>query len=119
MRISDWSSDVCSSDLRVPGDRFDLTRIQRSGIAGAFTRAKLEDLFVGSHRDTDFRLVEAHLHRKRRTGGRKRRNVFSGSLCEVSVPVPFEAVLLLVGDQIGRAHVRTPVTTAHIVYRIT
>src|SRR3546814_343967 len=91
MSISDWSSDLCSSDL--------LTRIQRSGIAGAFTRAKLEVLFVGSHRDTDFRLVEAHLHRKRRTGGRTRRNVFSGLLCEVSVPVPFAAVVLLVGDR--------------------
>src|SRR3546814_18486635 len=73
--------------------------MQRSGSAGACTRAKLEDLVGGSHRDTDFRLVEAHLHRKRRTGGRTRRNVFSGLLCEVSVPVPVAAVVLLVGDR--------------------
>src|SRR3546814_19411382 len=84
MRISDWSSDVCSSDL--------------SGIAGAFTRAKLEDLFLGHYRDTDFRLVEARLHRKRGSGSRARRTVFAGLLCDVSVPVPFEGVVLLVGD---------------------
>ena len=84
---------------REPGKRFDLQRIQRSGIAGAFTRAKLEDLFVGRYRDTDFRLVEARLFRKRETGRRERRSVFSGLLCEVSVPAAFHGVVLLVGDR--------------------
>src|SRR3546814_11811706 len=75
MRISDWSSDVCSSDL-----------------------AKLEDLFLGHYRDTDFRLVEARLHRTRGSGRRARRPVFAGLLCDVSLPGPFEAVVLPVGD---------------------
>lgn len=84
---------------REAGGRFDLQRFQRSGIAGAFTRAKLEDLFVGRHRDTDFRLVEARLYRKRVTGRREQRSVFSGLLCDVSVPVAFRAAVLLVGDR--------------------
>src|SRR5690606_14396239 len=83
---------------RKPGARFELGRFRRSGIAGAFTRAKLEDLFLGRYRETDFRLVEARLHRKRKSSGRERRAVFAGLLCDVSVPVPFEGAVLLVGD---------------------
>src|SRR3546814_5262751 len=33
MRISDWSSDVCSSDLRVAGDGADLTVMAAAGRA--------------------------------------------------------------------------------------
>ena len=89
---------------RKPGKRFDLARFRRSGIAGAFTRAALEDLFLGRYRETDFRLVEARLYRQRRTGGsdgggRERRSVFSGLLCEVSVPVPVEGTVVLLGDR--------------------
>ena len=84
---------------RKPGNRFDLERIRRSGIAGAFTRAKLEDLFLGRYRDTEFRLVEARLHRKRESGGRKRRTVFAGLLCDVSVPASFASTVLLVGER--------------------
>ena len=84
---------------RQPGDRFDLERVRRSGIAGAFTRAKLEDLFLGTYRDTEFRLVEARLYRKRGSGGRERRTVFAGLLCDVNVPAPFAGTVLLVGDR--------------------
>jgi len=90
---------------REPGDRFDLALVRRAGIVAPFTRAKLEDLFVGRYRDTDFRLVEARLTRKRETGSDKdgsrerRRTVYAGLLCEVSVPVPFSGVTLLVGDK--------------------
>ncbi len=84
---------------RDPGDRFDLSRVERSGITGAFNRAELEDLFIGRHRDTDFRVVEARL--RKRSGSRRRRQttVFKGLLCEVGVPVAFEGVVLLVGDK--------------------
>jgi hypothetical protein len=84
---------------RQPGDRFDLERVRRSGIAGAFTRARLEDLFLGTYRDTEFRLVEARLYRKRGSGGRERRTVFAGLLCDVNVPAPFAGTVLLVGDR--------------------
>ncbi len=84
---------------REPEGRFDLARVERSGITGDFNRAKLEDLFLGRHRGTDFGMVEARL--KKRSGGRRRRSrtVFAGLLCEISVPVPFAGVVLLVGDK--------------------
>lgn len=84
---------------RDPGDRFDLGRVRQSGITGAFNRSKLEDLFVGRHRGTDFRMVEAKLQKRRNTGRRRRRTVFKGLICEVSVPIAFEGVVLLVGDK--------------------
>ncbi|MEO3428298.1 DUF3137 domain-containing protein [Pelagibius sp. CAU 1746] len=84
---------------RDPGGNFDLSRVERAGITGAFNRSKLEDLFIGRHRGTDFRMVEARL--RRRSGGRRKRQttVFKGLLCEVGVPVAFEGVVLLVGDK--------------------
>lgn len=84
---------------RKPGGRFDLKRVRRSGIAGAFTQSSLQDLFLGRYRDTEFRLVEARLRRKRRSDGSSRRTVFFGLLCDVSVPVTFSGVVLLVGDK--------------------
>lgn len=88
---------------RKPGKRFDTARVQKSGIAGAFTRASLQDLFAGSHRGTGFRMVEARLYRQRRTarenGGRQRRTIFAGLLCDIDVPVTFAGVVLLVGER--------------------
>lgn len=89
--------------LRKPGRRFDIVRVQKSGIAGAFTRAQLEDFFAGRHRGTGFRMVEARLYRKRRTGkrdgGRERRTVFAGLLCDIEVPASFTGAVLLIGDR--------------------
>jgi len=85
---------------REPDGRFDLDRVKRSGITGTFNRAKLEDLFLGRYRDTDFRMVEARLRRKRQRGGRSgRRTVFSGLLRDISVPAAFSGAVLLVGDK--------------------
>src|SRR3546814_3635175 len=45
MRISDWSSDVCSSDLTVPlrgGNRVDLVGLTREGIRAALEEAGLD-----------------------------------------------------------------------------
>lgn len=93
--------------LRKPGKRFDITRVQKSGIAGAFTRAQMEDFFAGSHRGTGFRIVEARLYRQRRShqrddSGRERRAIFAGLLCDIEVPVPFAGVVLVVGDRGAR-----------------
>jgi hypothetical protein len=86
--------------FRKPEGRFDLERVRRSGIIGGFQQAKLEDLFIGRHRDTDYRMVEARLKERRRRDKNKRRTrvVFRGLLCEVSVPAAFEGLTLLVGD---------------------
>ncbi len=84
---------------RDPGDRFDLSRFERSGVTAHFDKAKLEDLLIGRYRDTDYRMVEARL--KKRKGGSRNgdRSVFSGLLCEISVPVPFSCTVLLIGDK--------------------
>jgi len=90
---------------RKPGTRFELARLRRSGIVAPFTRATLEDLFEGTHRGTDFQLVEARLVRQRKTGSgsdsrsERRRTVFSGLLCDISVPAPFSGVVLLLGNK--------------------
>lgn len=85
---------------RKPGERFDLDRFRRSGITAGFNRAKLEDLLIGRYRETDYRMVEARLKQRRRSPNKNRqRTVFSGLLCEVSVPQPFACTVLLVGDK--------------------
>ena len=72
---------------RNPGGRFELARVKRSGITDAFTRSKLEDLFIGRHRDTDFRMVEAELTRRSGSRRRRRKTVFKGLICEIAVPM--------------------------------
>lgn len=87
--------------FRKPEGRFDLERVRRSGITGGFQRAKLEDLFIGRHRDIDYRMVEARLKERRRRDGNNQRArvVFRGLICEVSVPLAFAGLTLLVGDR--------------------
>ncbi|WP_422364974.1 DUF3137 domain-containing protein [Pelagibius sp.] len=85
---------------RDPGKGFELSRFTSSGVITGFNRAKLEDLIVGRYRDTDFRMVEARLRQSRRSSGkRKSRKVFSGLLCEISVPRAFSCSVLLVADK--------------------
>lgn len=86
---------------RDPGGRFDLDRFERSGVVAKFNKAKLEDLLIGRYRDTDYRMVEARL-KIRRSGSDdhdRETSVFSGLLCEVSVPMTFSCTVLLVGDK--------------------
>ncbi|WP_420345353.1 DUF3137 domain-containing protein [Pelagibius sp.] len=85
---------------RKPGDRFDLGRFQRSGIVAGFDKAKLEDLLIGRYRDTDYRVVEARLRRRRKRGSKERlRMTFAGLLCEVSVPRAFSCTVILLEDK--------------------
>lgn len=85
---------------RDPGKRFELSRFLSSGVIRSFNRVKLEDLIVGRYRDTDFRMVEAQLNKSRRVGKRRKsREVFSGLLCEISVPRAFSCSVLLVADK--------------------
>src|SRR3546814_8480184 len=106
MRISDWSSDVCASDLRRAGQR-------QVGIAepGRPHRRRLVEagrLLVGRQVDdvADARLTQTldvggHKPARRNDAGRRGGRV--GDLRHA---------------EIGRAHVRTPVTNAHIVSRL-
>src|SRR3546814_3811398 len=49
MRISDWSSDVCSSDLKVSETPFDI--LLNVGIAGIFSKAHPVGSVVRVHED--------------------------------------------------------------------
>src|SRR3546814_1043785 len=92
MRISDWSSDVCSSDL---GPRTLQHRMQRSVRRRARTIVRIGRMPVKPIATSDMR-------RQRKTA----RNVRQA------------ARMLAPRGKIGRAHVWTPVTNAHLVCRL-
>src|SRR3546814_6569424 len=99
MRISDWSSDVCSSDLPVvvvasarPPDRVSSVGIDDFEAARAMTR----HLLAMGHDRIGFIVGNPNQHASaRRLEG-------------------YRAAL----EEIGRAHVCTPVTNAHLVCRL-
>src|SRR3546814_5740016 len=94
MRISDWSSDVCSSDLPPHSDRRKIF-VQR-------TRPRWV-------RDNGLRASSsATASRSSRCSISSRR---SQAIANGGIGAP------RIG-QIGRAHVRTPVTNAHLVCRL-
>src|SRR3546814_5345366 len=95
MRISDWSSDVCSSDLvksSLAGG--DFTVVENEGrareIAEYRQRSRREKEFAATGRGPLERMLS---------------RIKEGEASELPVV------------EIGRAHVRTPVTTAHLVCR--
>src|SRR3546814_9575213 len=93
LRSSDWSSDVCSSDLAQEGD----ARLRRADyLLGVSFRVGRDDA-----------QYVAHLPPRRAVAW----PVFVGR---------FRVDQTAHGDlhEIGRAHVRTPVTNAHLVCRL-
>src|SRR3546814_7009494 len=142
MRISDWSSDVCSSDLidLLPGDEPDRYSIQLyHQTAAALDWTGLDGLEVGCGRGGGASYVARYLKPRSLVGLDiadraiefcRRRHAAPG-LSFVSgdaqkLPFPdesFDVVLNVESsgsypDQIGRAHVCTPVTNAHLVCRL-
>src|SRR3546814_9633139 len=51
MRISDWSSDVCSSDLRLPPSSREASMGQVKGIGGLFFRARGPEVLNAWYRE--------------------------------------------------------------------
>ena len=80
---------------REPGDRFDPQRFRDLGVIDSYTSSTVEDLFVGHHRDTGFKMVEGHFE----TGGQQPRPVFDGLLFEIDVPQKFSGRVLIEGDK--------------------
>src|SRR3546814_10357012 len=103
MRISDWSSDVCSSDLHGPLAGHTMVRAENRRFPGCFSGAAGEavDLDRG---DPALHMEQAH---------RRWRRVEPGGLHRLGAGQRDELV-----DEIGRAHVCTPVTNAHLVCRL-
>src|SRR3546814_2160703 len=103
MRISDWSSDVCSSDLRREQDK-----VYHSDFIDA-----LEKIVLGPERpiilsDADRERIAYH------EGG----HAILGLVVPGADPVHRVTIVPRGQAQIGRAHVCTPVTNAHLVCRL-
>ncbi len=76
-------------------DRFPYSRFRAIGVTPSANRVHLEDLFVGSHRDTAFQVVEAKLRQK---GQKSSRTVFHGLLFVIDVPKTFTCRVLISRD---------------------
>src|SRR3546814_10641952 len=136
MRISDWSSDVCSSDLTNAAHiearlrEIDGLLQQQSGLAGQLTEglsAGLEQLsarFAALENDggaRNQRLGDA-ISALTQEAERMEHALASGNVAADGLISREEALLLALDsgarEQIGRAHVCTPITNAHIVCRL-
>src|SRR3546814_10005074 len=116
MRISDWSSDVCSSDLRTP-------RLGSSSTAAADSASG-----VSRASATVFWLVWGQMdtgHSCRRWPAFAHWPVQQEHSVSVSVSGARSRLLTARAEcsaelfaEIGRAHVCTPVTNAHLVCRL-
>src|SRR3546814_7276658 len=121
MRISDWSSDVCSSDLFVLDDQrlknpdgradyFDemLARIRDIRASEKRFYQKVRDLFALS---VDYDKSDAATQNFFAT-------VQNLLLYAVTRQTAAELITARANPEIGRAHVCNPVTTAHLVCRL-
>src|SRR3546814_3264045 len=105
MRISDWSSDVCSSDLVRPRS-FGPTPCLEIARSGEKHDSDPEFREIGGKSDAVAVATQAHIDQgQRRTPSLRQRDRLFGV---VGHPAAAE---------IGRAHVCTPVTNAHRVCR--
>src|SRR3546814_3285757 len=116
MRISDWSSDVCSSDLRVDGSSFvpyyDRTAIERGALEGrgleiAWAADAAEFFFLQVQGSGRLRLPDGSILRIGYASQNGRDYVGIGKLlrdrCELQ---PGQASMQgILAYQIGRAHV--------------
>src|SRR3546814_6565609 len=114
MRISDWSSDVCSSDLwhllrAKCEDALALVSSVRDGIL------PIADVFGQGHCEEGFgRALDEEDHRSVRSAAERRHEAVRGIEWNLVEPLPFRALQFRIDRrlhrQIGRAHVCTPDT---------
>ena len=81
--------------VREPGDRFDHKRFISLGVIGRGSWARCEDLFIGRHRDTDFKMIDAHVQVR---SNRSTHTVFDGLLFEIGVPANFSGRVIMGRD---------------------
>src|SRR3546814_1677351 len=112
MRISDWSSDVCSSDLDLARPARDQRPRLGNQIGEGPARhgaARIGDDAIGAE------FVAAFLHGQE-GGGALAAGAFR-TRAELAFERHVEVDRLLAALELGRAHGRTPVTNAHLVSR--
>lgn len=81
---------------RDPGDRFDYKRFTKLGLAGGFgASVSVEDLFVGRHRGTEFKMIEAVFERRRKE---YTETLFNGLLFEIAAPIEFSGRVIIGRD---------------------
>src|SRR3546814_3945901 len=110
MRISDWSSDVCSSDLRHPAQP------GRRGLkTGVMSKPIRIGQIVPSSNVTMETEIPALLRAREQVA--PERFTFHSSRMRMK-KVTADELAAMDRDQIGRAHVRTPLTNANPVCRL-
>ena len=79
---------------------FDLERFASCGIVGGYSKASVEDIFVGRHRGTRFEMAEAVLERSQGAGKRRSTvTVFRGLLIALDLPERVEGRILIGRDR--------------------
>ena len=80
---------------RVPGARFDHKRFFKLGVVPGGSEVPLKDMFIGRHRDTAFRMVDAEVTQ---VDDKHTHTVFDGRLIEIDIPAEVSG-RVLIGDK--------------------
>jgi len=80
---------------REPGDQFDHARLTSLGVTPSGPFDRCEDLFVGRHRDTGFKMIDTKVVQR---GKNSSTTVFDGLMFEIEVPMEFENRTLIGRD---------------------
>src|SRR3546814_5169502 len=110
MRISDWSSDVCSSDLR-------RRKIQRLAARPCDGLDQIGPIAAGVQYLDDKAVLQRPGDRDHVFARHAVSPFVSSGRWRSRSPKPIRTTPAL--TEIGRAHVLTPVTNAHLVFRLT
>src|SRR3546814_6283360 len=112
MRISDWSSDVCSSDLpSLPAIATSAHRRKRVLLHAPALNARAQ---ARRHRAALDRIIDRRGARHVDRGADVADRPLAGDVADVEEGVD----ALRDAREIGRAHVCTPVTNAHLISRL-
>lgn len=83
---------------RRPRGRIPLGRFEDLMVVDSHSRAEVEDVIAGRHRDTDFTMAEVRLSRR---SGKRTKRVFEGLVLQIAVPRPFAGRTVIAADRGG------------------
>src|SRR3546814_6626327 len=119
MRISDWSSDVCSSDLREAAFRDAEAREREAEAEAKATAMVSEAIARGDVNAVNYFVAQRYVDALGKFVDSANQKTFFLPLEATSLIGAVGGIAEIARDEIGRAHVCTPVTNAHLVCRIT